>query len=455
MTPTDPTVLRPLVDPATRAPRTGLRGLLIPRMDRYEDPKVSFAPAARRESSMQVVPPPQDPVQALRRIGLQDLARLRDGAAVVDGGRSPGAFEPMDALGVTAAFFASRKQLDDALTDLRDQYEFVPDFRLRAPKPVRPGKSFESTRPVKAARQWPAGSGVAAAHKAGQFGAGVLVGVIDSGIDADHAEFADRVVQFRYVSLAPDHAEFPPRDVRGFDVAGHGTHVSSILAGRHTGVAPHASLHVASVIESETFLTSLLRVYYGLDWVLERFLARGNLRKPGVVNMSLGFSTVAPEDVPRTQFNRLTRAIDSMMRTLVQSNVLPVAAAGNDGRGRLDFPAACDTVLAVGACDFDGKRADFSGSGKSLAGAPKPDVLGYGVDVHAAVERSYDGTSRYVAWPGTSMATPYVAGIAALTRAQHPRWSVGQTLAHLREQALPAAGRSADVGAGLARWVAL
>jgi serine protease AprX len=451
----DPTVLHPLVDPATRTPRTGLRGLLIPRMDRYDDPNVSFAPAARRLTSVQVVAPPHDPVQALKKIGLHQLARTREVAAVVDGGRPPGAFESMDALGVTATFFASKQQLDNALTDLHDQYEFVPDFRLKAPKPVRPGKSFESTRPIKASRQWPAASGVAAAHKAGQFGAGVLVGVIDSGVDADHAEFADRLVNFRYVSLAPDQADFPPRDVRGFDVAGHGTHVSSILAGRHTGVAPRSSLHVASVIESETFLTSLLRVYYGLDWMLERFLARGNLRKPGVINMSLGFSTVAPDDVPKTQFNRLTRAIDSMMRTLVQSNVLPVAAAGNDGRGQLDFPAACDTVLAVGACDFHGKRADFSGSGKSLAGVPKPDVLGYGVDVHAAVERSYDGTSRYVAWPGTSMATPYVAGIAALTRAARPRWSVAQTLEHLREHALPATGKAADVGAGLARWVAL
>lgn len=450
----DPTVLHPQADPAARPPRTGLRGLLIPRMDRYDDPHVSFAPAARREPSMQVVVPTQDPAQTLRRIGLHELVHHREPPRVLDGGRAPGAFEPMDAMGVTAAFFASKQQLDNALTDLRDQYEFVPDFRLKAPKPVRPGRSFESTRPVKAAKQWPAGSGVAAAHKAGQFGAGVLVGVIDSGIDADHAEFADRLVNFRYVSLAPDQADFPPRDVRGFDVSGHGTHVSSILAGRHTGVAPRASLHVASVIESETFLTSLLRVYYGLDWILERFLARGNLRKPGVINMSLGFSTVAPDDVPKTQFNRLTRAIDSMMRTLVQSNVLPVAAAGNDGRGHLDFPAACDTVLAVGACDFQGRRADFSGSGKSLAGVPKPDVLGYGVDVHAAVERSYDGTSRYAAWPGTSMATPYVAGIAALTRAQRPRWTVPQTMAHLREHAQPATGRAADVGAGLARWVA-
>src|SRR5262249_48199031 len=119
-------------------------------------------------------------------------------------------------------------------------------------------------------REWPADS-IAKAHGAGVRGAGVLVGVVDTGIDADHDEFDHFPggVPFRYVPLFP--RDGPPGDTRGFDTRGQGTHVCGILAGKTVGVAPEVSLSVAAVIESETTHTSLIRITYGLEWVMQQF----------------------------------------------------------------------------------------------------------------------------------------------------------------------------------------
>ena len=77
----------------------------------------------------------------------------------------------------------------------------------------------------------------------------MLIGVLDTGCDADHIQLRQKRIDFRYV---PHHSESDNlREVRGFDVDGHGTHVCGIIAGRHIGVAPGADLMVVSVIESE------------------------------------------------------------------------------------------------------------------------------------------------------------------------------------------------------------
>ena len=118
---------------------------------------------------------------------------------------------------------------------------------------------------------------------------GVLVGVLDTGCDADHIQLREKQIDFRYV---PHHSEFAPmRDVRGFDVDGHGTHVCGIIAGKHVGVAPEVDLLVASVLESETNRTSLSRIARGLDWMLAEISSGENFGKPAIINMSFGFIT--------------------------------------------------------------------------------------------------------------------------------------------------------------------
>jgi hypothetical protein len=432
---------------AATGPR--LRWLLVPKSDAYEDPKVSFAPVAAQRANLRTVAPPRAAATVLRKIGLASAY-----APTSERKAPPGRFAELSAIGLTAAFFNSPAQRDDAIGDLSEQFEFVPDFRLAVPR-LRRGRGDDDerrARPRSAERQWPADSGVARAHAAGNLGADVLVGVIDTGVDADHDEFRERELAFRYVSFFPNHPDFPSRDVRGFDVDGHGTHVCSILAGKSTGVAPASRLHVASVIESETMTTSMLRTVYGLNWLLECFSQRGSVRKPAVLNLSMGFGLAPPEGIRPGVFRLHVQAMRLIVSTLVKSNVLPVAAVGNQGRGAIDYPAAFGDVMAVGAVDYDGQRAAFSGSGTSPDGAPKPDLMGYGVDVHGAIERDTRGRSLYTALDGTSMAAPFAAGVAVLTRAARPRWSVAQTLAHLRENAAPLSARAADVGAGLARF---
>ncbi|MBX9458610.1 MAG: S8 family serine peptidase [Rhizobium sp.] len=263
----------------------------------------------------------------------------------------------------------------------------------------------------------------------------MLVGVLDTGIDADHAEFKSRQVEFRYFSpSALDGAT--PRNVRGFDTDGHGTHVCGIIAGKRLGLASGVNLHVAAVIESETMRASLWRTVYGLDWMFRLFTREQFFNVPCVVNLSLCFfeDRMTAEEVEDWSLV-LGRAIDDLNR----KDALVVAAAGNRGKGLIGLPAKFHNVLAIGAVDSSGKVADFSGL--PTAGARR-DLYGYGVDIHSAFERSKDGLSHYMSLNGTSMAAPYVAGIASMLRQTNPGASARDVRDHLLASAI-------DVGNGV------
>jgi subtilisin family serine protease len=363
-----------------------------------------------------------------------------------------GVFSPFESLGMSAAFFRDEKHRDEALNELNDEFEFVPDFLLSLPLRVT-ATQFRSNRRLtpRTAREWPAASGVAQAHADGVLGADVLVAVLDTGVDADHAEFARRRINFRYISQFPNNPNWPPRDVRGFDANGHGTHVCGILAGQSVGVAPEAELYVATVIESESTVTSATRVVAGLQWVLRQFTRPDNERKPGVLSMSLGFPPNPPGiDGPSTQLRYQTMRL--LIQSLQQANVLPVVAIGNSGAGQYGYPGALDEVIAVGAVDFQGTLASFSGSTPAGVNPAKPDLVGYGVGVDSAMERDYDNTSVYQRMSGTSMATPYVAGIAALYRSDDPALSVDAVQQALYASVQKVAGPRGRVGRGLASY---
>jgi serine protease AprX len=362
-----------------------------------------------------------------------------------------GRVSPLFRLGATVASFATTKAADDARTDLDREYVFVPDvIKFSLPPPIRldTGPSV-GHQPV---REWPDASGIQKAHQAAVRGAGVLVGILDTGVDADHAEHTHHNVNHRYVSLFPNSASSPPRDVRGFDTDGHGTHVSGIVAGRSVGVAPEADLYVASVIESETIQTSLTRVLTGLEWILAQFSRPENATRPAVLNMSLGFPSETPADIDAAAYDANIKAIRLALRQLVRSNVLPVVAAGNSGTGTWGYPAGFPEVLAVGAVDFDGQVTSFSSSGVTPDTARTvPDLCGYGSQVYSSVERRWDGQSVYRRMSGTSMACPYVTGIAALYRCRTPRASVKEIRDLILDKVSKLPGASAArAGKGLA-----
>jgi len=429
--------------------------LLVPRQGREDFDHVTIAPAAQvrmattMSSRLELARPQKDAARALRDLGFQDLRELRQNNRHV----SPsGVYSSLDYLGVTTALSSEQGQMDAAREQLSDGYEFVDDFRLSMPCRVDltqapPNRSHTSM----AQHEWPELSGVGAAHAAGVRGAGVLVGVLDTGVDADHQEFEGQRINYRYVSLRPNSPYWPPRDCRGFDTDGHGTHVCGILSGKTVGVVPESQLYVASVIESETIFTSMSRVASGLNWLFRQFTRPDNEHLPAVLSMSLGFPSVLP-DLSAELYQQRLNTLQIFLRTLLQANVLPVVAIGNNGPGSMGYPGAFPEVLGVGAVDFAGDVAPFSGGGTTSTGLIKPDLAGYGVGVKSALERDYDGRSVFRRMNGTSMATPYVAGIATLYRSLHPAESVDTIKEMMHDAAEPLSHPTNRVGKGLARF---
>ncbi len=330
---------------------------------------------------------------------------------------------------------------------LEPDYVVVPNVALSLSRPIMDRRFLRRPR---AYLGWPEASGIALAHQQGIRGQGVLVGVLDTGCDVDHLEFRNKEIDFRYIPLDP--TADAVRSCRGFDVDGHGTHVCGIISGQHVGVAPAVDLMVASVIESETLRTSLERVVIALNAMLAEVRLEKNLHKPVIINISLGF---LPEWVNVAQLSAVSRGIQQILNTLLfDYNVLPIVAIGNDGPGRMRAPAYYPESLSVGAVDRDHNPAPFSGGGQSpVAPILEPDLVGYGVDILSSLERQIDGRSVYALASGTSMAAPYVTGIAALTAAADPTLQGEKLRQHLLTHALPIAGDRDRVGVGLARFV--
>ena len=379
--------------------------------------------------------------KALRALGLR---QTRPEEQILEATPS---FQRLGFIGAYIIDTPSLQMAEQAREILEPTYQIVPDIQLALPQPVLSRSRFGRPR-----RQpyWPTESGISTAHQNGAIGQGVLVGVLDTGCDADHIELRDKRIEFRYIPLNPANATV--RACRGFDPDGHGTHVCGIIAGRNVGVAPAVELMVASVIESETLKTSLERIIVALDWMLSQFQREENLSKPILINMSLGFR---PEWISGTEYQAAIQGLRLIISTLVEDfDVLPVAAIGNDGPGIVRAPGYFPEVLSVGAVDFSLRPASFSGGGLSpLTGEPEPKIAGYGVNVVSSLERDIERRSLYASMSGTSMAVPYVVGIAALLASANPGLQGHALRQRLIEQAMPLMTPPNRVGAGLARFV--
>ncbi|MGW0808706.1 S8 family serine peptidase [Nonomuraea sp. NPDC002799] len=276
--------------------------------------------------------------------------------------------------------------------------------------------------------------GAPAAWQAGYDGKGVKVAVLDTGADATHPDLEGRIAESVNFSDAADTV----------DRNGHGTHVAATIAGsgaadasKRKGVAPGASLYVGKVL-GDTGGGYLSWIVAGMEWAAAQ--------QVDVVSMSLG--TEDPSDGQ----DPLSQALNTLSS---QSDVLFVVAAGNEGpdAGTVSSPAAADAALTVGAVSKSDELAGFSSRGPRLGDdALKPEISAPGVAIVAARAA---GTSlgtpvddRYSALNGTSMATPHVAGSAALLAQRHPDWSAQQLKAALISTAKPVAGDLDAIGAG-------
>ena len=224
----------------------------------------------------------------------------------------------------------------------------------------------------------------------GSTGAGVTAYVIDTGI-APHTQFGSR--------LKPGTST-----VRGSkstaDCNGHGTHVAGTIAGSTYGVAKAANLVPVRVLDCRGS-GAWSGVVAGIDWVVGHHQAG----TPAVANLSLGGGANA--------------SVDAAVQRLITDGVTVAVAAGNDGADAAAYsPARVPSALTVGATDSTDARASFSNYGSVV------DLFAPGVDVTSAW---LSGGTNTIS--GTSMATPHVAGAAALVLSRDAttaKWSPAQ-----------------------------
>ncbi|GGW85014.1 hypothetical protein GCM10010297_02090 [Streptomyces malachitofuscus] len=251
--------------------------------------------------------------------------------------------------------------------------------------------------------------GTPKAWAAGYDGKGVRIAVLDTGVDATHPDLKGQVTASKNFTSAPTAG----------DKVGHGTHVASIAAGtgakskgKFKGVAPGAKVLNGKVLDDSGFGDDS-GILAGMEWAA----AQG----ADVINMSLGGMDTAEVDPLEAAVNKLS----------AEKGVLFAIAAGNEGPQSIGSPGSADAALTVGAVDGKDRLADFSSTGPRVGdGAVKPDVTAPGVDITAASAKGNDIAKEvgekpagYMTISGTSMATPHVAGAAALLKQQHPDWS--------------------------------
>jgi subtilisin family serine protease len=207
-------------------------------------------------------------------------------------------------------------------------------------------------------------------------GDGVKVGVIDTGIDYNHPD------------LKPNYAggyNIVKQNNDPMDDHGHGTHVAGTIAAVRdlkgvVGVAPKVKLYAVKVLDSNGS-GQYSWIIDGIQWAVNN--------KMNVINMSLGGPSGS---------DALKAAIDAAYK----AGVVIVCAAGNDS-GPVNYPAKYDSAIAVSASDSSDKLASFSSRGAEI------DFIAPGVSIYS----TYKG-GVYKTLSGTSMASPHMAGLAAL-----------------------------------------
>lgn len=213
----------------------------------------------------------------------------------------------------------------------------------------------------------------------------VTIAILDTGINASHEDLAANIV--------PGY-NFVNNTATPTDGHGHGTHVAGIAAaiinnGRGiAGISGGSKIMPIKVLD-DSGSGNYSHIIQGIQYAADHGAQ--------VISMSLG----GPGS---------SRSMQDAINYAINKGVTVVAAAGNEG-GAVDFPGNCAGVITVGALDSNGTRASYSNFG------PELDVMAPGSQIYSSY---INGSSSYTYMSGTSMATPAVAGVAALVRAANP-----------------------------------
>ncbi|SMC85284.1 S8 family serine peptidase [Kibdelosporangium aridum] len=238
-------------------------------------------------------------------------------------------------------------------------------------------------------------------------GEGATVYVVDTGVYFAHPEFGGR---------AKSGYDFIDNDSDASDCQGHGTHVAGTVGSATYGVAKNVSIVSVRVLNCQG-TGQWSQIISGIDWVAR------NGTKPGILNMSLGGGSQS--------------SVDDAVRRAVQAGFVNAVAAGNNNGANAcnTSPARTPEAITVASSDSNDNRSSFSNIGTCV------DIFGPGSSITST--RNGGGTTQM---SGTSMATPHVAGAAALVLTQHPAYTPAQVRDALVNNA--ASGVLKNVGSG-------
>ena len=290
----------------------------------------------------------------------------------------------------------------------------------------------------------------------GYTGAGVVVAVVDSGVNYEHLDLADHLwdggTEFPHHGYDVVNGDDDPMDDKG-----HGTHVAGIVcgdgtSGSQTGVAPDATLMCVKTTAADGF-GGAVNIAGGMEWAVEHGC--------DLINLSQGMAGAGIAD--KEIFRRTCTAI-------LDAGIVALVCAGNEGNAFLQMaypipnnvrvPASCpppyldpdqlanpgplSCVVAVGAVNYNDAAADFTSQGPVTwqdtefgdyaynpgIGLIRPDVCAPGVNIKSL---DYNNISGYTTMDGTSQATPCVAGIVALMLQKNPELTPAQICQILEE----------------------
>jgi hypothetical protein len=258
-------------------------------------------------------------------------------------------------------------------------------------------------------------------------GSGVTVAVLDTGVDATHPDLAGRVTQGWST-----YYERPLEVGMDNDLGSHGTHVAAIIAGDAdgdgvNGVAPEVTILPVQVLGPDGATDA--QVADGIDWAVRN--------GADIINMSLGGE--------KNIFDKGGNLSCAAVARAYEAGVVVVVAAGNSGGygNPENRPASCRGAISVAALDENLDRAFFSNFDATVS------VSAPGRRIVSAVPTS--APFPFDLWDGTSMAAPFVSGVAALILSVNPDMSVDEVTARLRNTAvdLGAPGVDPETGYGL------